>query len=113
LQKSCAPTEWEHGGSTSENPCSGVFIDGLLATVASYEIWGGVIAHISVITHPDYRGRGFARSAVAHIAARALASGLLPQYRTLESNRPSLRVGESLGFHLYARSLAIRLGDFS
>jgi len=118
LRQSCDPIEWEHGGSPlaqeqgkspAENPCSGIFVDGLLAAVASYEIWGSMIAHISIITHPDFRGRGFARGAVAHLATRALTAGLLPQYRTLESNFPSLRVAGSLGFRLYARSLAVRL----
>ncbi|MDR3401842.1 MAG: GNAT family N-acetyltransferase [Chthoniobacter sp.] len=118
LQRSCDPTEWEHGGSvlapdqgdsSTVNPCSGVFIDGLLAAVAGYETWGGTIAHISVVTHPGFRRRGLARSAVAHLCGHAMAAGLLPQYRTLESNMASLRVAESLGFSPYARSLAVRL----
>lgn len=111
FQQRCNPTEWEHGGSGTENSCSGVFVDGKLVAVAGYEIWGAKIAHILVITHPDYRGHGFARSAVAHLAARAIEAGLLPQYRTLESNRASLHLAETLGFHLYARSLAVRLGS--
>jgi len=109
FQQKCNPTEWEHGGSGTENSCSGVFVEGKLVAVAGYEIWGGRIAHILIISHPDYRGRGFARSAVAHLAARALEAGLLPQCRTLESNRASLRIAETLGFHPYARSLAVRL----
>ena len=111
LQQVCNATEWEHGGSSTENPCSGAFADGKLVALAGYEIWGGTIAHISVITHPDYRDRGFARSAVAHLAARALEAGLLPQYRTLEANYASIRISESLGFQPYARSLAARFHD--
>ncbi|EDY17431.1 GCN5-related N-acetyltransferase [Chthoniobacter flavus Ellin428] len=109
FQQKCNPTEWEHGGSGTENSCSGVFVDGKLVAVAGYEIWGGKIAHVLIITHPDHRGNGFARSAVAHLAARAIDAGLLPQYRTLESNRASIRIAETLGFHPYARSLAVRL----
>lgn len=110
LQQLCNATEWEHGGSSAENPCSGAFAEGQLVALAGYEIWGGAIAHISVITRPDCRGKGFARSAVAHLAARALEAGLLPQYRTLESNTASIRIAETLGFRPYARSLAVRLG---
>lgn len=109
LRESCEATEWEHGASAIEHPCSAVFIGGRVAALAGYEIWGGTIAHISIVTHPDFRSRGFGRSAVAHLAGRAIAAGLLPQYRTLQSNRASIRVAELLGFHSYATSTAVRL----
>jgi GNAT superfamily N-acetyltransferase len=111
LQQACDPTEWEHGGSPGGNPCSGAFVNGRLVAVAGYEIWGGTITHISVVTHPGFRGRDFGRNAVAHLAARALSAGLLPQYRTLESNRASIRVAQALGFCCYARSIAVRLNN--
>ena len=111
LQQACDPTEWEHGGSPGGNPCSGAFVNGQLVAVAGYETWGGTIAHISVVTHPGFRGRDFGRNAVAHLAARALSAGLLPQYRTLESNHASIRVARALGFRPYARSIAVRLNN--
>jgi predicted GNAT family acetyltransferase len=86
-----------------------VFVGEQLASVSGYETWGDRVAHISVITHPKQRSRGFGQRAVAHIAMRALDAGLLPQYRTLESNSASIRIAESLGFCRYAISLAIRL----
>ena len=49
------------------------------------------------------------RSAVAQIGGRAIAEGLLPQYRTLETNGASIRVARALGFCQYATSLAVRL----
>lgn len=110
LRAACAETDWEHGGSVfGKYPLSGVFVDSELAALAGYEVWGGTIAHISVITHPAFRGRGFGRSVVAHVAQVALAAGLIPQYRTLQSNRASMRIAESLGFFLYATSVAVRL----
>ena len=110
LRTACPRTEWEHGGSdVNAQPSSGVFIGSELVALAGYEVWGGVIAHISVITHPAFRSRGFGRSVVAHLASAALGAGLVPQYRTLESNRPSLRVAEALGFFHYASSVAVRL----
>lgn len=109
LRQSCDATNWEHGGSSIEHPCSAVFVGGRIAALAGYEVWGGTIAHISIVTHPDFRSRGFGRSAVAHLAGRAIAAGLLPQYRTLQSNRASIRIAESLGFHCYATSVAVRL----
>lgn len=109
MQQACDPTEWEHGGCAADSPASGVFAKDQLVAVASYEVWGGTIAHISVITHPDFRGQGLGRSAVAHLAQRAILSGLLPQYRTLESNVGSIRLAEALGFQHYATSMAVRL----
>jgi GNAT superfamily N-acetyltransferase len=109
LRMACDPMEWEHGGSSIEQPCSGVFLHERLVALAGYEIWGGTIAHISIISHRDFRGRGYGRTAVAHLAERALTAGLVPQYRTLESNQPSIRIAESLGFCNYATSMAVRL----
>jgi GNAT superfamily N-acetyltransferase len=95
LAAACDPEEWEHGGSDpAEVPCSGVFTAaGEVAALAGYEVWSGTIAHISIVTHPEHRGRGYGREAVAHLAKRALAAGLLPQYRTLEANAASMRIG--------------------
>ena len=74
LRQSCDATEWEHGGSPIQHPCSAVFVGGQVAALAGYEVWGGTIAHISIITHPDFRSRGFGRSAVAHLAGCAVAA---------------------------------------
>jgi GNAT superfamily N-acetyltransferase len=109
LAQACTSEEWEHGGCGGTDPASGIFVENHLVSLASFEVWGGNIAHVSVITHPAHRNRGYGRSVVAHLARRALGTGLLPQYRTLETNGPSLRIGTSLGFQSYARSLAIRL----
>jgi GNAT superfamily N-acetyltransferase len=108
LQAACDSTEWQHGGSSIEHVCSGAFVEGQLAALAGYEVWGGTIAQICIVTHPERRGKGYARSAVAHVARRAFDAGLLPQYRTLEANGPSMRVAESLGFEEYAVSVALR-----
>jgi GNAT superfamily N-acetyltransferase len=109
LRLACGEEEWGHGGSSLDVPCSGVFCDGQLAALAGYETWGGTIAHLCIVTHPGFRGRGFGKSAVAHLARRALADGLLAQYRTLDANAPSIRIAEALGFQRYATSMAVRL----
>jgi GNAT superfamily N-acetyltransferase len=111
LKTACDPTEWDHGGSPTGHACSGVFVEGQLAALAGYEIWGGAIAHICIVTHPGHRGKGCGRSAVAHLARRAIEAGLLPQYRTGDSNTPSIRIAESLGFTRYATSVAMRFAD--
>jgi GNAT superfamily N-acetyltransferase len=109
LRQACGEEAWDHGGSSLDDPCSGVFHDGQLVALCGYETWGGAIAHLCIVTHPAFRGRGFGKSAVAHLARRALAAGLLAQYRTLDANTPSIRIAESLGFQRYATSMAVRL----
>lgn len=109
FRDACDPVDWESGGSLVDHSCSAVFVGSELVALAGYTIWGAALAHISVLTRRGFRDRGYGRAAVAHVAKRALNAGLLPQYRTLESNRPSLRVAESLGFSYYATSLAARL----
>lgn len=114
LRSACDAQEWEHGGSAADHRgLFGIVTEANLLTLAGYVVWGGVIAHISVITHPGWRGRGLARRAVSRAAAHALEAGLIPQYRTLESNLPSMRVGAALGFVHYATSMAIRLRSVS
>jgi GNAT superfamily N-acetyltransferase len=110
LQAACCELDWQHGGSDiRDRPVSGVFRDDQLVALAGYEVLGGTIAQISVITHPDHRGHGLGTSAVAHLSSRALAAKLLPQYRTLDANAPSLSIAARLGFARYATSMAIRL----
>jgi hypothetical protein len=49
-----------------------------------------------------------ARPPSPHFSAQALASGLLPRYRTLDSNQPPIRIAEALGFVRYFTSVAAR-----
>jgi GNAT superfamily N-acetyltransferase len=102
--------EWEHGGSPQgAHAVAGTFMDGELAAVAGYQVWGGSLAHLGVITHPAHRGRGLGAAVVERVARAALEAGLVPQYRALASNAPSLRIADRLGFAPYAASFAVRL----
>lgn len=109
LRAAVSPREWEHGGSQVVHPQAGAFAGDELAALAGYEAWGNRIAHLSVITHPAHRGRGLGTAVVSRMAALALDRRLVPQYRTLEANAPSVAIARRLGFEPYARSLAVRL----
>jgi len=110
LRRACPAAEWEHGGSDPfHDVTAGVFMDDELAALAGYGVWGGVIAHVSIVAHPAHRGRGHAAAAVSRVTEEALRRGLIAQYRTLESNAPSVALAERLGFRPYARSVAVRL----
>ena len=64
-----------------------------------------------MITHPERRGRGFGREAVAHMAAHAVSRRLLPQYRTLAANHAALGLAAALGFQPYAETVAVRFQE--
>jgi GNAT superfamily N-acetyltransferase len=110
LRAECTSDEWDHGGSEAAlGDAVGSFEGSTLAALAGHEPWGPRIAHIAVVTHPALRGRGHAAAAVSALTALVLSRGLIPQYRTLEDNGPSLSVARSLGYEAYATSMAIRL----
>jgi GNAT superfamily N-acetyltransferase len=110
LRAACDPIEWQHGGrELNENPTVGVFDNTELVALAGYDIWGERIAHISIVTHPRYRRHGHGRAAVSRLTQVALERGLVPQYRTLDSNAPSMKIAAQLGFTRYATTLTVRL----
>jgi predicted GNAT family acetyltransferase len=52
----------------------------------------------AVCTHPDWRGRGFARLLVTRLAASIHDAGLTPFLHVLASNTPAISLYERLGF---------------
>jgi len=55
-----------------------------------------------VETHADWRGRGFARAAVAAWAAAVRAAGAVPFYSTSGDNKASQAVAKAVGFETVA-----------
>ena len=103
------PSDWDVFGLTEQS--SGPFAvveDGRILGLSHYEIWGGVIAHIGVVTVPSARGRGVGELVVRQAAQDALRNGLLPQYRTLWANTPSIRIAEKIGFSHFATTVVVR-----
>lgn len=113
LAEVCTPADWEHSGIQLGRPAIfGCFLDDTLVAAACLTIWEGDqlrIGHVGVVTHPSHRRRGYGRAVVGAITEYALRSGLLPQYRTLRANAPSMAVARVLGYQEYAASIAVRL----
>jgi GNAT superfamily N-acetyltransferase len=106
------PNDWDVFGLTED--CAGLFAvvsDSKVLGLSHYEIWGGVIAHIGVVTDPSSRGRGIGERVVRQAAQEALKNGLVPQYRTLWSNKPSIRIAEKLRFSHFATTVVVRCGE--
>ena len=110
LRTRCEAETWEHGGSEfGRVPTFGAFDgEGELAAMAGYERWGQ-IAHISIVSAPHRRSQGHGAAAVLAAAEHALNAGLVPQYRTLKTNGPSMRVAERLGFQEYGVSMYVKV----
>jgi predicted GNAT family acetyltransferase len=68
-----------------------------------------VLADVGVITHPRFRGRGFAQRLVSHMTQEQLPAVGVMRYRALQTNLASLAVARSLGFIGRGENLAIRL----
>jgi GNAT superfamily N-acetyltransferase len=95
--------EWEHGGlEFSTDETVGLFVDGILVSIAGYSIWDGLIAHISVVTHPEHRSEGYGRKVVSQVTEQALSEGLIPQYRTSDVWPWSVSLARGLGFERFA-----------
>jgi GNAT superfamily N-acetyltransferase len=111
LAADCGPEAWGHGGVEldAHRAVFGCFADDRLVSAASYEIWGDAIAHVGVVTAPSYRGRRFGKAAATAATADALRQGLVPQWRTLESNVASVRLGEAIGYVPVAAHFFVRL----
>ena len=52
----------------------------------------------TVCTHPDYRGRGYAKAVVAAVAQQIAETGSVPFLGVDDSNVPAIRLYEQLGF---------------
>jgi GNAT superfamily N-acetyltransferase len=102
FQAAIPDDEWEQGGKGFvAGETVGRFVDDRLVSLAGYEQWDGLIAHISVVTHPEYRSGGHGRAVVSRVTEQALSAGLIPQYRTSDDWPWSVSVAQRLGFERF------------
>ncbi|WP_439028101.1 GNAT family N-acetyltransferase [Haloarchaeobius sp. DT45] len=96
-------SDWDAGGLAFDlGTTVGLFREGRLVAVSGYGTWDDRIAHIAVVTHPEYRDSGNGRAVVSRATERALDAGLVPQYRTLDAWPWSVALAEGLGFERFA-----------
>lgn len=81
----------------------GIRIGGRLAAMAGERMHPQGFVEVSgVCTHPDFRGRGFARHLSAVVASAIQARGETPFLHAWKNNRAAIALYESLGFRLRA-----------
>jgi cyclic pyranopterin phosphate synthase len=79
----------------------GIRIDSVLVSVAGIHQLSeskGIAAVGNIVTHPDYRGLGYAARCVSHLVAELLERVELIALNVASSNTPAIRCYESVGF---------------
>lgn len=103
FRSSIPDEEWEHGGMQfTPGKTVGLFVDEELVSVAGFDVWDELLAHLAVVTHPNYRGQGYGQAVISRATEQAFADGFLPQYRTLDAWPWSVALTQNLGFHRFA-----------
>jgi GNAT superfamily N-acetyltransferase len=92
------------------SPVSVVRAGGRVVAACGYEVWGGEVAQVGVLTDPRYRGRGLGTAVAGAAVARAVAAGLVAQWRARPAIVGSRRIARTLGFVDVGWQLAARLG---
>jgi ribosomal protein S18 acetylase RimI-like enzyme len=79
----------------------GIFESGRLLAMAGQRTHvAGFIEVSAVCTHPDARGRGYARATMSVVMADILQREEIPYLHSFEDNYSAIRVYEGLGFRL-------------
>jgi GNAT superfamily N-acetyltransferase len=110
FRAACGPDGWETGGlEEAAERRMACFEGGRIVAMAGYRAWTHEAGDPCVLTHPEFRGRGFGAAVVGAVVEGALAAGKVLLYQTLEENRPAVGLALRLGYEPYARHLAARL----
>ena len=97
----------ESGIEQITSPAFAVREHGQIVAVAGYRDWPGQLAHLSVLTAAQARGRGLAGLAASAAVTQAIREGKLPQWRARPET--SRRVARGLGFRELGSQASIRL----
>lgn len=66
----------------------------------AYANIGGGYAEISIITHPDYRGKGYAAQIVSHLIKQCIEAKITPKWSCSVNNRASFYTSLKAGFEV-------------
>jgi GNAT superfamily N-acetyltransferase len=106
----CRDAGWDYYGLEEATLYRSAWFEGRrVVAMAAYRAWSEVAGDPCVLTHPEYRRRGFGAAVVSATVQLALAEQKLLLYQTLESNSAAVRLAKQLGYQQYARHVAVRL----
>ena len=79
----------------------GIFESGRLMAMAGQRLHVEGFREVSAVcTHPDARGKGYARTLMSEVMARIRTEGEIPFLHSFVDNAPAIRVYNDLGFRL-------------
>jgi hypothetical protein len=107
LLLACSEEEVEESAVRELPSVFAVMNGGRVVSAAGYVEWPGRLAHISVLTRPDGRRRGFARIAASAAMRVAIEEGLTVQWRARPE--PSRLLALSLGLVELGSQFSVRL----
>jgi len=90
-------------------PIFGLCVGGEIVAASGYLVMGRTLAYVGVVTHPEYRGRGYARAVTATAMEHAFGQGLAAMYRTPRAHESAVKLAEALGFQTYAETYDVQL----
>jgi GNAT superfamily N-acetyltransferase len=109
LAAACGADAGESSITEMTSPVSVIRAGGRVVAAAGYEVWGGELAQVGVLTDPRYRGRGLGTAVASAAVARAVSGGLVAQWRARPAILGSRRIARTLGFVDVGWQLMVRL----
>ncbi len=110
FRSECRTEEWGASGLADADLWRhAYFEEDRLAAVAGFRAWNEHAGGPCVLTHPEFRGRGYGGAVVRAVVAEALTHGRLLLYQTLEANQAAVGLALSLGYERYSSHVAVRL----
>jgi predicted GNAT family acetyltransferase len=82
----------------------GIFADGRLAAMTGQRMHPLPYLEVSAVcTHPDFRGKGYAKTLMLHVMKLILDNSFTPFLHVLSSNTGAIQLYESIGFSTRTR----------
>lgn len=110
LETESDPLEWTE--ASADELCDqrvGIVDGDALLAVGILQVWDDALGQIGVFTAAHARGRGLAGRVGSAVAEHALASSLVPQWRSRVGLDASARVADKLGFVALGRQVFVRV----
>ncbi len=107
----CGQEAWEYSGLDEATHYLAAAYDGEgIVSLAGYRAWTEEAGDICILTRASHRNSGFATAVARAVLERARQDGKLLLYQTLESNAAAIKIAQRIGYEMYARHIAVRLG---
>ncbi|HPG12772.1 MAG TPA: GNAT family N-acetyltransferase [Chitinophagaceae bacterium] len=77
----------------------GIFVDGRLAAMAGQRMHPLPYMEVSAVcSHPDFRGKGYAKAVMLHVMKIIAENGFIPFLHVLTENAGAIKLYESIGY---------------